>query len=271
MKVFDMFTFFNELDLLKFRMELLDDVVDYHVIVESNLTHSGKEKFFTLGENLEQFKKWKHKIIMIQVDQKVEGLSFDDVKSYTPSNGSWILENEQRNALMYASNMVSDEDIVLVGDLDEIPFPETVKILKEYIPIISPISIKMLFHYYYMNCQNIGYERYWNGTVACQGKTFKETTPQDLRNSRNSNKQISGGYHFSFLGGVEKIRTKIQSFAHTEFNNPEITSDEHIIKSLERGEDIFNRPGVRYKFVGLEEYPETVRNLMLKYPHFIKL
>ena len=37
MKTFDCFTFFNELDLLKIRLELLEDVVDYHVIVESNL------------------------------------------------------------------------------------------------------------------------------------------------------------------------------------------------------------------------------------------
>ena len=46
MKAFDCFTFFNELDLLKIRLELLEDVVDYHVIVESNLTHSGVIKCF---------------------------------------------------------------------------------------------------------------------------------------------------------------------------------------------------------------------------------
>jgi beta-1,4-mannosyl-glycoprotein beta-1,4-N-acetylglucosaminyltransferase len=37
-RVFDCFTFFNELDLLRLRTTLLRDVVDYFVIVESNKT-----------------------------------------------------------------------------------------------------------------------------------------------------------------------------------------------------------------------------------------
>jgi len=38
MKVFDCFTFFNELDLLEFRLKFLDEYVDYFFIAESNLT-----------------------------------------------------------------------------------------------------------------------------------------------------------------------------------------------------------------------------------------
>ena len=44
MKIFDVFTFYNELDLLELRMEILGDVVDYFVINESNITFTGKEK-----------------------------------------------------------------------------------------------------------------------------------------------------------------------------------------------------------------------------------
>lgn len=271
MKTFDCFTFFNEIDLLKIRLELLQDVVDYHVIVESNLTHSGINKNYNLEDNWDSFIKWKNKLIYIRIEQSIEGLQFEKVKSYSPENGSWVLENQQRNALQNVSDIVGDSDLVLVGDLDEVPDPEAIITLKEYLKPGYPISLSMLFHYYYMNCQNTGYERYWNGTVGCRGVDFKNNTPQEFRDKRNNYQRFSnGGYHFSFLGGVEKIRTKIKSFAHTEFNREDILSEENIVESIEKGKDVFNRPGVSYEFVDPYQYPQKIRELMFKYPHLIK-
>jgi beta-1,4-mannosyl-glycoprotein beta-1,4-N-acetylglucosaminyltransferase len=270
MKVFDCFTFFNELDLLKIRLEFLKDVVDYHVIVESNLTHSGIEKEYNLENNWSAFNSWKNKIVYLKIDQSIENLEFKKVETYAPDNASWLLENQQRNGIHCAKEIVSDSDMVLVGDLDEIPAPEAIARLKE-LNIHDAVSLTMLFHYYYMNCQNVGYERYWNGTVVSDGKYFKETLPQTLRDNRNNYKRMANaGYHFSFLGGAEKIKTKIESFAHTEFNREDIKSDENIKACLEKGKDIFNRPGVEYRFFDVNEYPENIRDIMLKYPQFIK-
>lgn len=63
MKIFDTFTFYNELDLLELRMNILDDSVNYFVINESNITFTGKKKPLYYFENRERFKKWNHKII----------------------------------------------------------------------------------------------------------------------------------------------------------------------------------------------------------------
>jgi beta-1,4-mannosyl-glycoprotein beta-1,4-N-acetylglucosaminyltransferase len=38
----DCFTFFNELDMLECRLEYLYDKVDQFVLVEADITHSGK-------------------------------------------------------------------------------------------------------------------------------------------------------------------------------------------------------------------------------------
>lgn len=276
MKIFDCFTLFNELDLLEFRLKLLYDYVDYFVISESNLTHSGLDKPYNYYENYERYKKWADKIIYYPIEQTKEGLIFEDVKSYSPKNGSWILENQQRLALSLIKDKTEDDDIIFISDLDEIPIPEVFQYirnnkLKEVLEK-TPVSLVMLFHYYYMNCQNIGFERNWSGTVVTNGYYFKQVDAQILRDNRNSYpKMENSGYHFSFLNGVEAIRTKIKSFAHTEFNRPDILSDENIIKSLEEGKDIFNRPGVEYKFYSLDYYPENIRNIMLQYPQFIKL
>jgi beta-1,4-mannosyl-glycoprotein beta-1,4-N-acetylglucosaminyltransferase len=270
MKVFDCFTFFNELDLLKIRLEFLKDTVDYHVIVESNLTFSGNQKPYYIEDNWQEFKNWKNKIVYIKLEQSKDSLEFKKVNTYSPDNGSWLLEYQQRNGIHYAVDMPRDSDMVLVGDLDEIPDPNAILRLKE-VGISEPSALTMLFHYYYMNCQNVGYERYWNGTVVCDGSYFKQTLPQTIRDNRNSYRRLANaGYHFSFLGGAEKIKTKIESFAHTEFDREDIKSEDNIRECLEKGKDIFNRPGVQYKFVSVEDYPENIRSIMLKYPQFIK-
>ena len=43
-KIFDCFTFFDENFLVNSRFEILNDVVDYFVIVESIYDHQGKKK-----------------------------------------------------------------------------------------------------------------------------------------------------------------------------------------------------------------------------------
>lgn len=275
MKIFDCFTFFNELDLLEFRLKLLYNVVDKFVICESNYTHSGKEKPYLFQENRERYKDWEDKIIYLPIEQSIDDLKFNKVDNYTPTDGSWILENQQRLGITYAQDSIDDKDIVLVGDLDEIPNPVAIDYLREE-DIFSKqknkaVSLTLLFHYYYMNCQMQGFDRDWNGTVACEGEFFKNNGPQYLRDNRNLLPRIpNAGWHFSYLGGPEKIKNKIESFAHTEFNRPEITSKENIENALEKGQDLFKRAGINYITVPVEKYPEPIKSLMIQYPQFIK-
>jgi beta-1,4-mannosyl-glycoprotein beta-1,4-N-acetylglucosaminyltransferase len=276
MNIVDCFTFFNELDLLEFRLKLLSNVVDKFVICESNLTFSGNTKPYNFQDNRERFKDWEDKIIYLPIEQDKEGMTFEKVTSYSPNNGPFLLEYQQRNALLYAAELMKDDDLVLMGDLDEIPDPRAITALSQSGIIINGInnavSFPMLFHYYYMNCQMEGYDRIWNGTIACFADYFKEAGPQHLRDNRNAFTKLPviGGYHFSYLGGPDKVKTKIESFAHTEFNRPDITSDENILNAINNGQDIFKRSGLSYKLVPVSEYPEPIRSLMLEYPQFIK-
>ncbi len=272
MKIVDCFTFFNEIDLLKFRLEYLEGLVDYHVIVESDHTFSGNPKPYYLEENLKYFTKYKNRIVYVKIEQDTSGLIFDKVDTYTPTNGPWILEYQQRNGILSASAIIEDSDIVFIGDLDEIPSRDVLHACKtDYITSAMPVACSQLFHYYYMNCQNTSYDRWWNGTVICKGIHLKDNTPQQLRDRRNEYPRISeAGYHFSWLNGPEAIKQKLESFSHTEFNRPDINSEDNIKKAIEQGVDVLKRPGVTYKFVDLSEYPDDIRELMLKYPKFIK-
>ena len=62
MKIYDCFTFFNELDLLEIRLKTMDKFVDYFVIVEANKTFSGAPKESIFLKNQKRFEKWKSKI-----------------------------------------------------------------------------------------------------------------------------------------------------------------------------------------------------------------
>jgi beta-1,4-mannosyl-glycoprotein beta-1,4-N-acetylglucosaminyltransferase len=55
--------FFNELDLLELRLNILDPYVDYFVISEATITFSGKAKPLYYLENKIRFKKFEDKII----------------------------------------------------------------------------------------------------------------------------------------------------------------------------------------------------------------
>ena len=50
-KIVDCFTFYNELDLLLYRLNILYDVVDYFIIVEATHTFTGIEKNLFFKEN----------------------------------------------------------------------------------------------------------------------------------------------------------------------------------------------------------------------------
>ena len=66
--VYDCFQFFNELDILKLRMHVLNDVVDKFVISEATVTFSGEKKPLYFQENREMFQEFEDKIIHKVVD-----------------------------------------------------------------------------------------------------------------------------------------------------------------------------------------------------------
>lgn len=266
MKKYDCFTFLNEVDLLEFRLRLLDDHIDYFVIIESNLTFSGKEKPYFYRENEARFEKWKAKIIYCPLIQKATEFAFKDAITKELRYNAWLSEYQQRNAIR-AAVRVCENDIMFMGDLDEMPDPH---ILRNIGNLSFPKVFSMKFHYYFMNCRAINNDEKWIGTVVMKGEYFNSHTPQYIRSNRNLYEKIDGGWHFSYLGGVEKIKYKIRSFSHTEYDQEGFLNDDHILNSIENGFDFLKRNGMKFIFVPILFYPYKTRKLMKQYPNFIK-
>ena len=67
MKIFDCFMYFDEDLVLDLRLNLLDDQVDYFVIVESKFNHKGEKG--ELKFDIDRYQSFKKKILYLVYDQ----------------------------------------------------------------------------------------------------------------------------------------------------------------------------------------------------------
>ena len=75
--IYDCIPFFNELDILKLRMQILSPYVDKFVLEESTVTFSGKPKEMLFAKNREMFREFEDKIVYIAVDNSpMSGIHF---------------------------------------------------------------------------------------------------------------------------------------------------------------------------------------------------
>ena len=61
--IIDAFTYFNEKELVELRIKYLSKLIDYFVIIEADVTHTGKEKKWNFTDILNtSLKEFSHKI-----------------------------------------------------------------------------------------------------------------------------------------------------------------------------------------------------------------
>lgn len=287
--IHDCFIFFNEFDLLEIRLNELDPVVDRFVIVEATLTHQGKPKPLHYLENKDRFAAWHHKIVHVVVDEYPG----------EPGGDAFFYEIHHRNGIIKGLKGCSPDDQVMVSDVDEIPRPAMVR---EVARSTGVRIFRQTMYYYYLNCRNIttfgGGEYAWNGTVMLRlgdinapiqdyrhfsirkrghfhpkplNRLYWRLTLgwEALRRGWRVRFVRDGGWHFSYLGGVDKIIEKLESFSHVEYNNPTFKDRARIEAAISRGEDIFGRD-FRYRFVPIDgSYPQYILAHRERFAKFI--
>jgi beta-1,4-mannosyl-glycoprotein beta-1,4-N-acetylglucosaminyltransferase len=107
--IYDCFLFNNELDVLEIRLHELNPVVDRFVLVESTLTHVNRPKPLYFQKNQYRFKEFTRKIIHVVVKD-------------TPNVSlAWIINDYQFSQMVRGLKNCRENDIILFGDVDEIP------------------------------------------------------------------------------------------------------------------------------------------------------
>ena len=271
MKIYDCFSYWDEDLLLNLRLNTLDKFVDYFVIVEGNKTWQNNNK--QLKFDINKFSKFKKKIIYIPVEDLPDG------------DNPYLRENFQRNCIMRGLKDSSENDLIIISDLDEIPNPYTISKFKKN---MKYAVFKQNHYYYKINLQS-QINPNWYGSRICIKKYLK--SPQWLRNLkfkrrpfwridkyRLNNILENGGWHFCNLKNPEELLYKYKNLCET--NDPYVFKEkiddkylqlEEIQKRIKSGEDIIGRKE-RYVVKKLDEtFPRYILENKKKYHDWIVL
>jgi len=279
MKIFDTFTFYNELDLLELRMNILGDIVDYFVINEATITFTGKKKSLYFAENKDRFKKWEDKIIHHVLDDENETL--EKYWEGVPYHRSMMEDNiyqlpihyqracfHKDSAIYALLDHAQDDDIILTSDADEIANPEVIKSISEWFDPNNHYVLKGPVYYYYLN---LLCEKEWMGTRVSTMKMLKTMSIDKLRQShQNAWKVEDGSWHWSFFGDADTVRAKMDAYEHQENNLPQFRDS--MEERIEKGIDPFGRDYLYTPEVVLidDTFPEYIIQNQNKLAKFIK-
>ena len=277
--IYDCVPFFNELDILKLRMQIMAPYVDFFVIEEASVTFSGEPKRMIFAENRQLFAEFEEKIRYVAVENSpLEGVTTHERDKF------------QKNQLIRGLSDFRPEDIIIFSDVDEIPNPKTLVRLIETFEPGKVYHLAQRMFYCFLNMEEVsgnllsitgefpGVERrQWLGTKICsfaelpeEGIVYlREVPPEDQRSVRVAD----GGWHFGYMGGdgerdvAKRIGVKVQAAAHSEYNTKRYLNE--AVDRLLCGEDIFDRDA---KFVRVpidDSFPAYLREHKEEYDFLI--
>ena len=256
MKIYDCTMFFDEKMMLELRFNILDKYVDKFVVAESLFTHSGKKK--KKNFNINDYKKFKDKIIYILIDKEPKDLkeisekNTDEVNTGLKRVNSLKRIGLQYNTLSKGLEEASPNDLILLSDCDEIP---DLKFIHKNNISNKIVLFKQKIFYYKFNLLHSKME--WFGTKACKKKHLKNF--EWLRYIKNTkypiwrldtffskNKFIDtliihdGGWHFTNVKNSKEIYYKLSNYGeHNEFEKSNLT-EEKIQSLIDNHELYFN-------------------------------
>lgn len=236
-KIIDCFIFYNELDMLLYRFEVLNNVVDFFVLVESTKTFTGSDKQLYYQNNKHLFEKYNNKIVHIIVND----MQSPDITN----NEQWKNEHYQRNSIHRGIKCLAlkDNDLIMICDVDEIPDPVTLQQLRQPNNNITFASFKQEFYYYNLNYK---INELWVHPKILRYDIYviNGCSPQNMRMEKSPLLILKGGWHLSYFGDENYIKNKIENFSHQEFNTPDILDISNLKSRMTNGVDILNRSGV---------------------------
>ena len=278
--IYDCFTFFNELDVLEIRLNVLKNVVDKFVLVEAGETHTGKKKPYHFKENKGRFAEFLDRIIYVGIE------------SFPKGHDAWWNENYQRNEIMRGLEGVRDDDVILISDLDEIPRPEVIEALSKKGGVwrFNHVMFGFYLNMKDLRCRNmcgtkmLSYRDLRTGFDDSETH-YDEFLPKELNvgttvtkirrrifpRRRGGERLVkNAGWHFTCLGGAAAVLTKMRAVApHHDFNpdDPDLTA-EGIENLIAKGQG----PALKMNCFGVmidESFPKYVRDNQDRYRSLI--
>lgn len=260
--VVDCFTFNGEFDLLEIRLNVLNDYVDEFIIVEAPTTFSGKPKPLYYEQNKERYAKWHDKIKYFVINEAYTPEEIALAKSSPNTKGAehWKHEFLQKESIKKALTHLSDNDIVFIGDVDEIWDPS--KMDSYGIPQVY--KLKMNVYTYYLN--NSSSEEFWGPVISTWGR-IKKSCLNHIRTNPEIKTSGCVGWHFTSMGGYEEVKRKLEDSYTAESYADKVVMD-NLEHNVINSRDFLFRP-FNY-IIDESEWPQYLKDNRNTYRHLLK-
>lgn len=264
--IYDVCTYNGEKELFDLRYNILKDVVDEFIVVEFDKTFSGKDKPWYFEEIID---KYHHKFLRYckftdEVWNKYEDLAKSSPNTnYGQGAEHWIREFCQKESIKDCITHLKDDDIVFIGDVDEIWMPEFIIWIMASSDAL-PLKLQLLVYSYWLNNRS---NEIFAGTLV---GLYKDIKNQCLNHLRSNFKKVSEpimGWHFTSMGGAEKVKEKL-----TDSYTAESYATEGVLANLDQNiaenKDFLGRD---FKYwLSEEEWPQYLKDNRAKYQSLIK-
>jgi beta-1,4-mannosyl-glycoprotein beta-1,4-N-acetylglucosaminyltransferase len=213
----DAFMFFNELELLELRLHELKSVVDRFILVEARETFTCRPKPLHYYDNRARFKRFWDRI-----DHQV-------IERFPVRNDAWQAEQHQRERALVAFGDGDPDDLIICSDVDEIPRADA---LTPDIARSGPVVLAQPNYYLYLNCRNLTDRVHKMALVARR---------RDIQHSLTEYRAMTlptvpnGGWHFSYLGGLQRVQAKMAAYSHQELNVGHFITQKNYERALRAG------------------------------------
>ena len=236
----DMFTYYNERELLDFHINHASPYVDKIIVIEGDRTYDGRPYASSFASD----------------DPKVE---HHIVPLLEHPKDRWENEALQRRLAGEIAKQYSGT--LFFECVDEIIHPAF------YRQWYQPMCLSLDNYYYYFNGRDIGLKPDHPMPIAMPIEMITDLHQQ--WEQRHSFEIIANaGWHFSYLGGVDRIKEKLEAYSHVENDTDEVKDS--LAENIEAGRDIFGRPDHRFEFVPIDtSFPDELVNNQDEYKEFI--
>lgn len=239
-RIVDAFLFSVELDMLEIRLKELWDVVDIFLVVEANKTFTGRGKPLTFNETKDRFS-WAEKKIVHHI---VTGLSSSPESEF--QNESFM--RRTMGKLIRDLNL-QEGDLVIAGDVDELPYAHTIKLLRSCDGFPAELHLEMQNYLYSFEFRL--QTSNWKPHVTTYFNPSAFAYHHGLRKSKH--RLADAGWHCSFcFRKISDFIFKMTSYSHTDRVTRQILLDPNEIqKKICQGSDIFDMLPEAYTFQDL--------------------
>lgn len=233
MTVFDCFLFNDEVELLHARLHEMKDMDVQHVLVQQHFTFQGAEKPLHYSGELQTELEAKFDITAVTYR--------DELYSLEP----WKNEDDARSwfDIALVELEAQPDDLILICDGDEIAKSSR---LSHILPMThgGPVQLSCPQHYYDLTTR-VDYVG-WRTKAVRYRDLEGRGGAAGLANTGTLRNIDDACWHFSCLGGPQKVLDKLVAFSHSELQlTPGWVTLENVTRLIAEKRDLVPPPGNR--------------------------